>query len=138
MSLIRIDHNPSRRQLAVFGAIWAVFFGGLGVIVLGRSGWLPAAVVVWVVAVIVPAIGAGVPEFMRLVYLGMAYAAFPIGFVLSHLMLAAAYYLVMTPIGLLMRLFGHDPMRRRFDADAETYWVEREAKSDVDRYFRQF
>lgn len=138
MSLIRIDHHPSRRQLAVFGVIWAVFFGVVGWIVLRRTGSLPATGAIWTMAAAVPLVGAAVPELLRIVYLGMAYATFPIGFVLSHVIVALVYYLVLVPTGLLMRLFGYDPMYRRFDREAETYWIARKPDEDVKRYFRQF
>ncbi|MBN2476926.1 MAG: hypothetical protein JXB62_20125 [Pirellulales bacterium] len=138
MSLIRIDHHPSRRQLAQFGLLWLVFFGAVGGIVLGKWGSVSAAGVVWAAAVVVPVVGWIVPPIMRIVYVGMAYAAFPIGFVLSHVILALVYYVVLTPIGLLMRLFGYDPMRRRFEPDTESYWLPHEPDDRPDRYFRQY
>ena len=138
MSLIRIDHHPSRRQLTVFGLLWLLFFGIGGGIVLIRSDSAEAAMAVWAVAMGVPAIGWLSPGLLRLVYLGMAYAAFPIGFVVSHLILLAVYYVVLTPIGLAMRCVGYDPMHRRIEPEAETYWTKRESSDDVDRYFRQF
>ena len=70
-----------------------------------------------------------------IIYLGMAYAAFPIGLVISHAILAAVYYAVLTPIGLLMHLVGRDPMRRRFDPQAESYWIERKPDEDVQPIF---
>jgi hypothetical protein len=66
------------------------------------------------------------------------YAAFPIGFVISYVLMAIIYYLVVTSIGLIMRIFGRDSMYRRFDRDAATYWFERRAEQAQDRYFRQF
>ncbi|MEE8450820.1 MAG: SxtJ family membrane protein [Thermoguttaceae bacterium] len=137
MSLIRINKNPSRRELALFGLIWLVFFGVVGGIVWGKSESTTAASAIWAMAVVVPVVGGIVPSLMRLVYLGMCYASFPIGFVVSHVILAIVYYLVMTPIGLLMRMFGHDPMQRRFDRDAETYWIPRKQPDRMERYFRQ-
>jgi hypothetical protein len=138
MSLIRIDRNPSRRQLNLFGAVWLMFFCVVGGLLFRGTGSWAAAAAVWALAAIVPAVGWVVPGFMRVVYVGMAYAVFPIGLVLSHLILAVVYYLVFTPTGLLMRLFGYDPMNRGFDADTETYWVARDAETEVRRYFRQF
>ncbi len=38
---------------------------------------------------------------MRAVFVGMSYLAWPIGFVVSHVILALVYYLVFTPIGLV-------------------------------------
>ena len=43
---------------------------------------------------------------MRWIYLGMAYAALPIGFVVSYLMMVVVYYLVLTPIGVAMRMLA--------------------------------
>jgi hypothetical protein len=137
MSLIRIEHNPTRRQLNAFGLIWLVFFGVLGGVVASRGGSTVAAGGWWVAAVVVPAIGWLAPRFMRIVYLGMAYAAYPLGFAISHVLLAAVYYLVLTPTAMVMRVLGYDPMSRRFDPSAESYWVPREAEKDVTRYFRQ-
>jgi len=138
MGIIRINKDPSRRELAVFGLIWLVFFGFVGSIVLSKTDSMPVASAIWAVAVVVPVIGRIVPAAMRVVFLGMSYAAFPIGFVLSHVILAIVYYLIMTPTGLLMRLFGYDPMTRRFDPDAKTYWQCREQPDRIERYFRQF
>ena len=76
--------------------------------------------------------------FRRPIYLGWMYAVFPIGWVISHTVLALTYYLVLTPIGLLMRGLGRDPMERRFDRDGETYWTPHEPSEDPARYFRQF
>lgn len=43
----------------------------------------------------------------------------------SPLMLAVIYFVVITPTGLAMRLFRHDPLRLRQAPDAESYWIER-------------
>jgi hypothetical protein len=66
------------------------------------------------------------------------YAAFPIGWLVSHALLAIIYYLVITPIGLVMRGLGKDPIQKRFDPTRKSYWVKREATRDRSRYFRQF
>ena len=138
MSLMRINRNPSRRQLATFGACWLLFFGCIGIAMLRRGDSWTTAATVGAIAVVVPVIGWVLPRFMRLVYVGMAYLTFPIGFVVSHLILGVVYYFVVAPTGLLMRLFGHDPLHRRFDANAKSYWVPRETPPDMKRYFRQF
>src|SRR3989304_6914976 len=120
MSLIRIDHNPSRRQLAIFGAVLLVFFTVVGIVMHARGVSAMATVSVWIAAAGVPVMGWTAPSFLRIVYLGMAYLALPIGFVVSYLLLAAIYYLVLTPTGLLMRMLGHDPINRRFAAPPES------------------
>ena len=49
---------------------------------------------------------AAIPMSRKWIYLGWIYAAFPIGWTVSHLLLAAIYYLIVTPIALAVRLAG--------------------------------
>ena len=139
MSVVQINKNPTRRELNQFGFIWLGFLALFGVIAYFKFDSPLAARWLWVAAVVVPIVGWLVPAFMRLVFLGMSYLAWPIGFVVSHVVLAVVYYLVLTPIGLATRLFGYDSMKRKFDPDADSYWIERSADVvDSKRYFRQF
>lgn len=62
----------------------------------------------------------------------------PLAWSVSTLLLVLVYYGVLTPIGLVLRTFGRDPMHGEFDRDATSYWVKRDEGVDPDRYFRQF
>ncbi|SRR5258706_12172150 len=44
----------------------------------------------------------------------------------SPIVIGAMYYLVFTPLGLLLRRLGKDPLRLRFDRNAASYWIHRE------------
>ena len=103
MSVVQINTNPTRRELNQFGFIWLGFIALFGVIAQFKFGNPLVARGLWVAAVVVPIVGWLVPAFMRLVFLGMSYLAWPIGFVVSHVVLAIVYYFVLTPIGLLTR-----------------------------------
>jgi hypothetical protein len=46
--------------------------------------------------------------------------------IISPVVLALMFYAVMTPIGLLMRLFGKRPLHLRFDRNAGSYWIRRD------------
>jgi len=83
-------------------------------------------------------IGWAVPATMRVLYLGMSHLGLPIGFVVSLVILTAVWYLVFTPIGLVLRLAGYDPLGRRFEPQRDSYWVERRTQPAVQRYFRQY
>jgi hypothetical protein len=65
-------------------------------------------------------------------------ATLPIGLVVSFVMLGLFYFLLITPLGLVFRLLGRDPLHRRFDPKAETYWVEHQPADRPERYFQQF
>lgn len=136
MSLIRINTRPSRNQLILFGAAWLVFFTIWG-FVASAKGSPALARGFWVIAGIVPLAGLVIPGFLRLIFVGLSYATYPIGFVASHVVLAIVYYLVFTPIGLIMRSFHYDPLSRRFDTQAPSYWKKRANSKSIASYFRQ-
>jgi len=135
--MIDINWHPSRRELRQFAGLWLGVFGLIGVWKLYRSGG--AAGGPWVIT----AVGLGVPGLIwpilvRPVYVGWMALAFPIGWTVSHLLLGLIYFGVITPIGLILRATGTDPMQRCFEPDAATYWVEHRTGDDKSRYFRQF
>lgn len=137
--MIEIHHHPSRRELRQFAAIWLPATCGLvGGWVLYKFGSVPAAAAIWTIAAVVSLVGLLLPAFMRPIFVGWLYAALPIGWTISHLVLAIIYYLLVTPTGLVLRLLGHDPLGRKRDPSAASYWVPRAADDDISRYFRQF
>ena len=138
MGIVRINRHPSRRELNQFGFIWLGFMAFFGAVAWFKFQSPTAASVLWVLSVVVPVVGWAWPAFMRLVFVGMSIAAWPIGFVVSHVVLALVYYLVLTPIGLVMRLIGYDPMTRRPDPGRSSRWVAREPRRGPESYFRQF
>src|SRR5262245_39719407 len=55
----------------------------------------------------------------------LSVVAFPIGFVLSHVLMAAIFFLVMTPIGLCFRLVNRDALGRKLEPNRTSYWRDR-------------
>ncbi|MDH3719217.1 MAG: SxtJ family membrane protein [Planctomycetota bacterium] len=138
MGLIEVKKDFSRRELLWFGPLFALFVGIVGAILIYRFHVNIAAFVLWAISAVLIVIYYVIPAVRRPVYLGWMYAVMPIGWVISHVLLTGIYLLLITPIGLLMRLVGYDPMKRRFDRSAETYWVTREPTPDMNRYFKQY
>jgi hypothetical protein len=136
MSLIRIEKNPSSRQLLVFGLAWLAFFG-FWAWECGLRGRRATGDVLWVLAAAVPLAGLVSRRVLRYAYVGMSCATYPVGFVVSHVVLALVYFLALTPIGLTMRLLGHDPLSRKFEPGSKTYWKPRDKTKPVDSYFNQ-
>ncbi len=137
MALIEINKNPSKGELLFFGAVFPIFFGVIGGVVFGVTESLELPTIIWSVAGIVTAVFFGIKPLRVPIYLGWIYLAFPIGWTVSHLLLLVAYYLVLTPSGLLMRLAGRDPMRRGIDTQADSYFIPHRA-AETARYFKQF
>ena len=51
--------------------------------------------------------------------------------VVNPVVLGLIYLTTIVPIGLIMRAFGHDPLRLKRDPTASTYWVRREPPGPV-------
>lgn len=136
--MIEINKNPSARELKQFGALWLIFFAIVGGITWYRTGSQAGGVAVWTIALVTATVGFLLPSFMRLVYVGMSYAAFPIGWLISHIVLALAYYLVLTPIAFVLKMAARDSLELRFDRSVESYWTRLPRIEDSNRYFRQF
>lgn len=56
--------------------------------------------------------------------------------VFNPVMMALLFYVLVTPMAVVMRLLGKDPMRRAIEPQAATYWLKREEMSGGMR--RQF
>jgi len=62
-----------------------------------------------------------------------------INFVVTHVILILAFYLVITPAGIVMRIVGHDPMQRKFRPEADSYWEDLpQEEVTKERYLKQF
>ena len=140
MAVLDINWNPSNKQLRQFALLLALVLAGVAGWLAWKSHPVAWAVGVGAAAVVSGVIGVFRPGLMRVVYVVWMAAVFPIGWLVSHLLLAAIYYLVITPIGVMMRVFGYDPMQRRLDRQAKTYWKPREDQDqdDTKRYFKQY
>jgi hypothetical protein len=129
---------PSSRTLRQFAALWIVFFTGLA---YGRGSFLSNRPLAYGLAGLAIAIGlAGLarPRLIRPIFVVWMIVAFPIGWIVSRLLLACLFYGVFLPVGLCFRLFGRDLLNRRYDPNKETYWTRKPYATDLAGYFRQF
>jgi hypothetical protein len=148
MAFIEINWHPDRRRLRGFGLAALAALAALGLWVwwrhslfgfaLGDRAAEVAAWALWAAAGACGVLAAAAPACLRPLYLALSLLGAPIGLVVSYVVLAIVYYGILTPIGLAMRLAGRDPLHRKFDRSAGTYWVPRGGAPEPKRYFRQF
>jgi hypothetical protein len=138
VNLVQLRTAASKNELAWFGLLLLAFLGLLGVVVWTVTGTLTASRYLWGAGVFLAAVYYLVPPLRRPMFAGWMYAAYPLGWVMSHVLLAIVYFGVMTLVGVLMRLFNYDPLDRRFDRAASTYWIPRERNTAASQYLRQF
>lgn len=68
---------------------------------------------------------------------GWQYATYPIAFCVGHLLLGTIYFVVLTPIALILRATGHDPLNLKQEGRSSN-WNDRESTPTPDQYFKQF
>lgn len=127
----------TQRILRQFGGLWLVIVGGLASwqwFIRGIHG--PGVALVGAVALI-GAVGLARPEAIRPLFTGLMFLTFPIGRVVSGVLLAVFWYGVFTPVGAFFRLIGRDALAVRPPGNRETYWARKPAPSDVRSYLRQ-
>ena len=91
--MISIQWNPERKQLRQFAAIWFPAFGALlGWVIGGKSGQWAAVQVAWMLCGGVALAGFFYPPLIRPVFVGLILVTFPIGWVVSHVLLGAIFY----------------------------------------------
>jgi len=92
----------------------------------------------WILAVIVGVFGILAPSRVRPIYVGWMAIAWPIGYVVTHVLFGIIYFGLFTPIAILLRLIGRDALQRKFDKEEESYWIKRTVTSSPKSYFNQF
>ena len=78
------------------------------------------------------------PAAMRWLFVGATVLAFPIGWVVSQIMLAVMYYGIITPLAVWFRILGRDLLSRKPMPNRATFWTPKHTPEDMGAYFRQY
>lgn len=141
--MLKVNFRPEPRilrQFAFLAVVGLPLVAGLILRLVGAFAWTHP--------VLLTAVGLGVAQLV-LFLVGVRYltqacfvvlmvVGMPIGFVLSHVFLAAIYYLVITPIGLVFRMMGRDVIGKRLDPKAASYWRDRGQPRPATSYFKLY
>jgi hypothetical protein len=125
-------------MLRQFAGLWIIFFASLAYVNGALRANTSLALTFAALAVTIGPLGLILPRAIRPVFVGWMLLAFPIGWTVSHLLLAVLYYGVFTPVGLFFRLSGRDALEQCYRPDQATYWVPLERSDDAVRYFQPF
>jgi len=135
MKFSDIPRNPDTRMLRQFAGLWILFFGAFGC-----YAYLHDRNVAWIWFTIAGGVGLpGMirPQLLKPVFITWMVVAFPIGWIVSHLILLLIFCFVFTPMGFMLRTFGHDPLRLR-KPKTDSYWETKPRQQDARRYLKQF
>ncbi|MBN1560103.1 hypothetical protein JW998_07615 [candidate division KSB1 bacterium] len=137
IGLARLDQSP--RNMKKFGITMAVIFGLLAtlIFILGsrpqRAWWL------WSIGALFLVLVFFLPFLLKPIHRLWMGLSLVLGYFMSRLLLTLLFFLVITPIGLAMRLFGKDILNEKIEPGKDSYWIKRPVKKILpDRYEKLF
>jgi hypothetical protein len=118
-----------------FGIVFAVVFAVIGLWPLLDG----APVRVWAMVAAAGFLAAGLLTPGLLKPLNRAWYLFGLLLhkIVNPLIMGLLFFLTVTPIALILRAMGKDPLHRTFDPDATSYWIEREPPGPAPETMRQ-
>ncbi|HZN04217.1 MAG TPA: SxtJ family membrane protein [Candidatus Polarisedimenticolia bacterium] len=122
-----MEETVPSKTLRSFGLLVGGVWGLIG---LWPLVWRREPPRLWALGLMAVLVGLGLvfPQALRQPYRGWMALGHALGWINTRILLGLVFYLLVTPMGFVMRLFGRDPMRRGFDASAKTYRIGREAR----------
>ena len=128
--IAQIEASP--RSLRSFG-----FVVGGALLLVATAIWVwrgfsppRAAVILGGAGLLLVALGLVAPWILKAVYYPWMALALVLGYIMTRLVLTAVFFLLITPTGMIMRLFGRDPLQRKRDPEAATYWIPKNYDHD--------
>ncbi|UVT16984.1 MAG: sxtJ [Nitrospira sp.] len=120
----RPTQPPTPKELRQFGLLVGAVFSVIGlwpVVFRSESPRLWALILGGLLIIL----GAVLPQSLTQVHRGWMKIGHVLGSINTRIILGIIYYLLITPMGLAMRLMGKDSMRRALAQDADTYRIVR-------------
>jgi hypothetical protein len=145
--MLQLNLSPDERTLKQFGFIALGAFGLLAVCAFYET-WMfsfglgalrsPVATALAGVGAASGLLSLVWPKANKALFLGLTVVSYPIGLVMSYVILGVLFFGIFAPIGGLLRLAGADPMQRALRKDERSYWSSTRPNRSKESYFRQF
>jgi predicted membrane protein len=115
--IIELDKKGLREFGLVGGTIVAVVFGFVLPILRHHS----LSIVPWIIALVLWVWAIVAPATLNVVYQIWMRIGLVLGWIQTRIILGVLFYAMLTPIGLIRRLWNRDPMMQRFEANLPSY-----------------
>ena len=122
-----MDINKETKELRTFGLIVGGIFLFIG---LWPALWLGEEPRLWALipGILLVVLGLGLPRSLKRVHKVWMVVGHALSWINTRIILGVVFYGLITPMGLVMRLFGWDSMRRTQVPQADTYRLVRQPR----------
>jgi hypothetical protein len=134
--MIKPAWYPDDRQLRQFSIAALIGFPFVAFICNWRFGWTDGAYWIAALGPIICVLGLAIPGAVYPLYTLLMAITMPIGWLFSNVLLRIIFYVILTPLGLVFKMMGRDPLVLK-KPQAATYWVKHDQRSDALSYYRQ-
>lgn len=136
--MLEIDFDD-RKEQRKFGISTGVFLGVIGLLRYWWHDFEQVPYIFWSIAAVFAVLGLVAPPVLKPALRVAAFLAEKMNWVMMHVVLTLAFYLIMTPSGIIYRLVSGDPLKRKWDPDASTYWDDADpTPKGTEAYKNQF
>ena len=118
--------DTSSKEIRKFGLVIAIALGVIGIFISLKTHNLDVSIWLFGLGLLFLILGIILPSILRPVYRIWMLLAYFIGGIVSRVILTVLFYVVLTPTGLVLRLFGKDVLDQRFEKDRESYWIKKD------------
>ena len=131
--------QPTRKQFRNFGLMFGVVLTGIGLYQLYNDTAETARYVLCMLGGVFFLTGLATPMVLKPIYTVWMKIAFALGWVNTRIIITLIFFLVVTPIGLIMRILKSDLLAEKINKNTVTYWDDIEPVQSVKEHLeRQF
>lgn len=127
----------TKKELKKFGLTMAVFFIAFGILFRLKSH-LFVAVVFAVIGFLFALFTLALPKALKPIHFIWMKFSMYLGFVMSKVILGIIFYLLVTPLGFLKRIFKGDFLDLKIEKSKKSYWHYRSQETTKNSYEKQF
>jgi hypothetical protein len=133
---LRAKPWKSTAELRKFGLVMAAPLAVIGALLVWKGR--PTATYVFALAALFALLGMAAPRLLAPVERAWMALAAVLATVMTHVVLTLTFALLITPMGLVMRLLRKDPLQRKRDPERSTFWVPVEPDGPCSRPDKPF
>lgn len=135
----QISSSATIKQIRQFGLLVGIVLVAVGCWQLYRQTYPIVRIVLWSIGSFLFAGGLLWPQILKPFYVSWMLLAHMLSWVNTRIILGVIFYLIFTPIALVMRIANRDSLQRKINKNANSYWTQRTAPENIKEHFeRQF
>ena len=132
-------NRQKKKQLRQFGLMVGSVLVLIGLWKLYQGKHETVRLILWSVGGLLITAGVIVPKLLTPVYWLWMKLAHLLGWVNTRLLLGIVFFVIITPMAIVMKIFGRDALNRKIDKGTDSYWLPRPPITSIKEYCeRQF